>query len=491
MSSFANKENKQLQPKHVAPGKKKLTREEQLAIWKKKRANHKFDNNKSQFNRIKNIQKRLNHSGKKRAQKDKKVRRIDEQSAEKKMRSRSVTSTLNKMQKEKSLILNKNIKGIMKPPHRVTKSPHRIAVLQQRLSNSAAKRKERERKRRMEQKQKAEKARHHSSKPRSARKGSILKKEISIAATAPITKTIISSMKKNLVHKHCDSPSSFENDVKLVPPETMDKTAIDAKKSANRNNILTPTIKRIYKNINYNSSSSSSSKNKCNNHHVDSEYPLFHVNSPAVQKIIHLFSPLMSPLVKRTVIEEECKIIKEEDVVDFDSFCNAGNEDFSYDNSNDGDNNEAFDNGYNPGIDEVQFIAPKDVSKVREAPSSIIKMKKIKLNAKDQINTGHKHAITPVRRSVRVMTSDEDEARLEEVDFNFVPNKHLENAYFSKNKKSIKKLFQIQTKDGSFRRPTPRPLKKKATICVPVFNGGSAPTTTSTTPMMPPPAKDV
>ena len=118
-------------------------------------------------------------------------------------------------------------------------------------------------------------------------------------------------------------------------------------------------------------------------------------------------------------------------------------------------------------------------------------MKKIKLNAKDQVNTGHKHAITPVRRSVRVMTSDEDEARLEEVDFNFVPNKHLENAYFSKNKKSIKKLFQIQTKNGSFRRPTPRPLKKKATICVPVFNGSSAPSTTNTTTMMPPPPTGV
>ena len=99
MSSFANKENKQLQPKHVAPGKKKLTREEQLAIWKKKRAEHKFYNNKSQFDRIKNIQKRLNHSGKKKTQKEKKVRRIDEQSAKKKMKSRSLISTLNKMQK--------------------------------------------------------------------------------------------------------------------------------------------------------------------------------------------------------------------------------------------------------------------------------------------------------------------------------------------------------------------------------------------------------
>ena len=38
MSSFINNENRQFQPRSAMARKKKLTREEQLAIWKKKRA---------------------------------------------------------------------------------------------------------------------------------------------------------------------------------------------------------------------------------------------------------------------------------------------------------------------------------------------------------------------------------------------------------------------------------------------------------------------
>ena len=196
----------------------------------------------------------------------------------------------------------------------------------------------------------------------------------------------------------------------------------------------------------------------------------------------------MSPLVKKTVIEEECKIIKEENLEEFNFVCNIDNDDLTF---NDDDNADAFadeKDDEDDDDDEVQLIAPKDVSKIRQAPSSIIKMKKIKLNAKEQINTGNKHAITPVRRSVRVMSNGEDEANLEDVNFNFVPNKHLENAYFfSDNKKSIKKLFQIQTKDGSFRRPTPRPMKKKSannSLVLPIYhasNNGSSSTTTTTT----------
>ena len=80
-------ENRQFQPRSAMARKKKLTREEQLAIWKKKRAekNNKRQHAKIPSNRIKNIQKRLNH-GKKRIQK-KKVRRIEEESAEKKRRN--------------------------------------------------------------------------------------------------------------------------------------------------------------------------------------------------------------------------------------------------------------------------------------------------------------------------------------------------------------------------------------------------------------------
>ena len=134
MSSFINNENRQFQPRSAMARKKKLTREEQLAIWKKKRAEknkQKGSMQKSQFNRIKNIQKRLNHSGKKRIQKEKKVRRIEEESAEKKRRNRSLTNLLNKVEKEKNHTrkeLHKNVKSILKSPHHVTKSPHRIAI---------------------------------------------------------------------------------------------------------------------------------------------------------------------------------------------------------------------------------------------------------------------------------------------------------------------------------------------------------------------------
>ena len=492
MSSFINNENRQFQPRSAMARKKKLTREEQLAIWKKKRAEknkQKGSMQKSQFNRIKNIQKRLNHSGKKRIQKEKKVRRIEEESAEKKRRNRSLTNSLNKVEKEKSHTrkeLHKNVKSILKSPHHVTKSPHRIATLQQRLSNSAAKRKEKERKRLLELKQNAQKARRCSfSKPRSVRKGSILKKEI-----LPKNMKVISSIKnKNnlIINKHCDSPSSFDTENESMDSKNNNTSNVNIRNSIINsnikskltptvNNILTPTVKRMFNNNN-------------KNHTTDSNYPHFHVNSPAVQKIVQLFSPLMSPLVKKTVIEEECKIIKEENLEEFNFVCNIDNDDLTF---NDDDNADAFadekDDEDDDDDDEVQLIAPKDVSKIRQAPSSIIKMKKIKLNAKEQINTGNKHAITPVRRSVRVMSSGEDEANLEDVNFNFVPNKHLENAYFfSDNKKSIKKLFQIQTKDGSFRRPTPRPMKKKSannSLVLPIYhasNNGSSSTTTTTT----------
>ena len=78
-------------------------------------------------------------------------------------------------------------------------------------------------------------------------------------------------------------------------------------------------------------------------------------------------------------------------------------------------------------------------------------MKKIKLNAKDQTNTGSKHAITPVRRSVRITSNGEEDfvsqsALLEEVDFVFQPNKHLENTYFSDSQKSKKKCFKFRLK---------------------------------------------
>ena len=48
---------------------------------------------------------------------------------------------------------------------------------------------------------------------------------------------------------------------------------------------------------------------------------------------------------------------------------------------NDDDNADAFadekDDEDDDDDDEVQLIAPKDVSKIRQAPSSIIKMKKL------------------------------------------------------------------------------------------------------------------
>ena len=227
------------------------------------------------------------------------------------------------------------------------------------------------------------------------------------------------------------------------------------------------------------------------------QYPLFHNNSPAIQKIVNMMSPLMSPLVKTTAIKKDCQIIAEEDVPDFEFVLSIDNDELDCTKYDVTENSIDTTNG---DLGNNEILARKDVAKIRNAPSSIIRMKKIKLNAKDQTNTGSKHAITPVRRSVRISSNVEEDfvsqsALLEEVDFVFQPNKHLENTYFSDSQKSKKKMFQIQTKDGSYRRGTPRPTKASSAFGIlPIYNhnkyeGLMTPQKKSDIETMPPPCK--
>lgn len=515
MPSFVNNENMQLQAKASAPVKrqKKLTREEQLVLWKKKKAalgkkngrkksnlnGNAFGHKAKRFDRIKNIQKRLNHSGKKRREKEKKVRRIDEGDDNKRSRSlltqRGAVKYVSKRESknltaDNHRMFHKSIRGIVRSPHHIVKSPHRISTLQQRLSNSAAKRKEKEQKiSLLKQKQKEGQGKpcslsKRSSKINARRRGSILKKEVNDITSVTKVQT---SIKQYNVSKHCDSPSSF--DVDTEDKNMHRRTCSDTRSKNNKTvNVFTPTVKKIYnsksydevvsvnipKHINDGSKKENSQQKKESKH---GRFPLFHVHSPAVQKVVKLFSPLMSPLIKRNVIAEESNAIKEEYAVGCHDHYNTDSEQFDDLSIADSDQHERASNisERDTGGDDEKFIAPKDISKVRQAPSSVIKMKKIKLNTKDQANTGSRHAITPVRRSVRNLTADEDEAQLSDVNFVFQPNKHLDNAYFSDNKMSMNRIFQIQTKDGSFRRSTPRPINKKSAteLNLPIFNGSN------------------
>ena len=185
MTSIVQDENRQKQTLTAS----KLTREEQLAAWKKRKEmlkrkskvgkrciSVKHRGSRSQFDRIKNLQKRLHHSGKKKSTKREKIRRVERQILEDEkdlfLNRQTPDKLANKSFKTVSKLndpCNKtngnaesnttNIRKKLVPVIKATfnnntrfiqagkrtdlvKSPHRIETLQKRLSNSARKRKE-------------------------------------------------------------------------------------------------------------------------------------------------------------------------------------------------------------------------------------------------------------------------------------------------------------------------------------------------------------
>lgn len=541
MASLVQDENKQMQISIAR--KKQPTREEQLAAWKKRKELLKRKSNKVAKRRIsiksresklqshknKSIQKRLHHSGKKMPTKEKKFRRVEQQI----MNDRKdlfLTRQLPGKQAKKNLKpilkindarhkikskteLNTNVSQTkLVPKIRATfnnstrlinedlstelvKSPHRIETLQQRLSNSARKRKELERRRtKLMNAKKAQSSRRAiiSSKlsvkqiTPNSRNGILWDQKQPLKSKKQIEKTkdkydkkhsLVSKTHANAVNKIKKVPNSQDKVAKQIPSGGRDQLDVQAQYT------LTPTQKNK---LNVSARSSAG------------QYPLFHNNSPAIQRIVNMMSPLMSPLIKTAAIEKDCQIIAEDDVPDFEFVLSIDNDDLHC-TSND-DTEKGLDST-NDDVENNKLLARKDVSKIRNAPSSVIRMKKIKLNATDQIHTGSKHAITPVRRSVRITSNGNEDFEphstlLEEVDFVFQPNKHLENTYFSdNNQKCKKKLFQIQAKDGSYRRGTPRPTKASCNLGVlPIYNqtrngGVVTPPEKSEIEKMPPPSK--
>ena len=538
MASIVQDENRQIQA-FTAP---KLTREEQLAAWKKRKemlkrkskvakrsTSVKQRGSRPQFDRIKSLQKRLHHSGKKKSTKEKKIRRVEtlkdgkdlflKRQTPDKLTHKSFKTVsrihdrcnrTNGNAESNTTSIRKKLVPVIKAAFNnssrfmnvgkstdLVKSPHRIETLQQRLSNSAKKRKEAERRR----------VQFINAKKIQSSRRAIVPSKLSIKQNLPNTKHDISrDHRQPLKSKKQMQKTKIENEHKeCSASKTPSNVAHQKSTVSNGQDCGDKVAKQIFQGKQEqeaaqvcHASTPTQKKWSVGARSSAGQYPLFHNNSPAIQKIVNMMSPLMSPLVKTTAIKKDCQIIAEEDVPDFQFVLSIDNDELDCTKHDVTENSIDSTNG---DVGNNELLARKDVAKIRNAPSSVIRMKKIKLNAKDQTNTGSKHAITPVRRSVRITSNGEEDfvsqsALLEEVDFVFQPNKHLENTYFSDSQKSKKKMFQIQTKDGSYRRGTPRPTKASSGFGVlPIYNQNkhegvvTTPKKSDIETMPPPPSK--